>query len=52
VATARWNSRRGAAILASEVGGPSQGRAGEAACLSAGEKERSGEGDRMAANGF
>jgi hypothetical protein len=34
-----WNSGRGAAILASEAGGPSQGRTGEAVCLSMGEKE-------------
>jgi hypothetical protein len=33
----------GAVILASEVGGPSHGRTGEAeACLSSGERERSG----------
>jgi hypothetical protein len=38
---------RGAAILTSEVGGLSRRRTGEeAACLSSGERERSGKGER------
>jgi hypothetical protein len=42
----------GAAILASEAGGPSQGRTGEvAACLSMSE-ERSGKGNRTAVGDF
>jgi hypothetical protein len=41
------------AILASEAGGPSQGRTGEAAvCLSADEKERSRKGNGTATDGF
>jgi hypothetical protein len=50
VATTRRNSGRGAVILASEAGVPSEGRMGEAAaCLSADEKERSGKGNGPAA---
>jgi hypothetical protein len=42
-----------AEILASEVGGPSQGRTGEAAAwLSAGVKERGEKGNGTAADGF
>jgi hypothetical protein len=41
------------AILASEAGGPSQGRTGEAAaCLSVGVKERGEKGNGTAADGF
>jgi hypothetical protein len=40
-------SGRGATILASEAGGLSHGRMGEAAaCLSSGERERSSKGER------
>jgi hypothetical protein len=40
-------SGRGATILVFEAGGPSHGRTGEVvACLSSGERERSGKGER------
>jgi hypothetical protein len=50
VATTRRNLGRRAVIVASEAGVLSEGRMGEAAaCLSAGEKERSGKGNGSAA---
>jgi hypothetical protein len=46
-AMAQWNLGRGAAILASEAGGLSEGRTEEAAvCLSSSEKEQRGKGEQ------